>query len=64
MTADEIEQAIPDGLLKCTPIHTGSVREALRKADEHSKANSVILVTGSLYLVGEVKKLLSTRQAF
>ena len=40
-------------------INTGSVGEALEKAYELSRPDALILVTGSLYLVGEAQKLLT-----
>jgi dihydrofolate synthase/folylpolyglutamate synthase len=40
-------------------IKTSSMSEALEKAVELSKPDSVILVTGSLYLVGEAQQLLA-----
>ena len=40
-------------------INTGSVGEALEKANELSRPDALILVTGSLYLVGEAQKLLT-----
>jgi dihydrofolate synthase/folylpolyglutamate synthase len=40
-------------------LETESVAEALQKAAEVSKPDSIILVTGSLYLIGEAKKILN-----
>jgi dihydrofolate synthase/folylpolyglutamate synthase len=40
-------------------IRTESVDDALKKADELFEPGSLILVTGSLYLVGEAQKILS-----
>lgn len=39
-------------------IKTGSVVEALKSASDRSEPDSVILITGSLYLVGEAQQLL------
>jgi len=36
-----------------------SVAEALRRAEMVSKPDSIILITGSLYLVGEAQQLLN-----
>jgi len=55
----------PDGLLAQAPasidrskvVETENVADALEKAREVTPAGGMILVTGSLYLVGEVKKL-------
>jgi len=42
-------------------VTTSSVAEALTKADTVSSKDSIILVTGSLYLVGETKQLLQRK---
>jgi len=55
----------PDGLLAQAPasidrskvVETENVADALEKAREVTPPGGMILVTGSLYLVGEVKKL-------
>jgi dihydrofolate synthase / folylpolyglutamate synthase len=58
MTAGEIVAAIPDLIDKNKRYETANVAEALKKANEVVDENGLIVVTGSLYLIGEVKKLL------
>ena len=43
-------------------VKTWSVGEAIEKAKESSPKDGVIVVTGSLYLVGEVKRILTRRE--
>jgi dihydrofolate synthase/folylpolyglutamate synthase len=59
MTAGEIIDAVPASLDATNILSTGSVREALEKANEVTGEDGVILVTGSLYLVGEAKRVLT-----
>lgn len=56
--ADEIAGAIPEGIDRSRVVMTRSVGDGLEKAVELSSAESIILVTGSLYLVGEAQKIL------
>lgn len=59
MTADEIMQFVTPTPAATNVFLTGSVGEGLSKADEVTSANGLIVVTGSLYLVGEAKKTLT-----
>lgn len=57
MTAVELRDLVPAAV---GPLHlTDTVREALDLAVEITAAGGLILVTGSLYLVGEAKKILN-----
>jgi dihydrofolate synthase/folylpolyglutamate synthase len=56
MSADELAGAVPDGM---DAVRTANVREAIETARAFAGDEGLILVTGSLYLVGEVKKLIS-----
>jgi len=58
MTATGVAELLPANVDQGRLIITGDVEEALRKAREVSNSNHLIVVTGSLYLVGEVKRLL------
>jgi dihydrofolate synthase/folylpolyglutamate synthase len=44
--------------------HAANARDAVLQAESIAFEDTVILVTGSLYLVGEVKELLENRRAF
>lgn len=56
---DELLKTVPESLPLATRVFLADKPEAaLAKAIEISSENDLILVTGSLYLVGEVKKLL------
>jgi len=58
MTAEELAEFTPEAVGR-TKIHlTRSVREALEKANEVSSGDSIFLVTGSLYLVGQIRGVL------
>ena len=59
MSAAEIAEQLPDGFDRSKIILTNSTDEALKKATEVSSDGDVIVVTGSLYLVGEAKRLLT-----
>ena len=75
--ADKIIFTVPDNprslatedLLKFTPenlcreniFQTKNVKDAIKKAREISTKNDLILVTGSLYLVGEAQKILNNK---
>ncbi|CAN5447641.1 folylpolyglutamate synthase/dihydrofolate synthase family protein [soil metagenome] len=58
MSATEVAEQLPTTLDRSRVILTSNVREAIQKAREVSSGDHLILVTGSLYLVGEVKRLL------
>ncbi len=59
MTADEIAEFIPAEFDRARCFMTPSVGAALAKAVEIAGAESIILITGSLYLVGEAKRILN-----
>lgn len=59
MSADELATFAPAGIGTDRLIKSDNVAEAIEKARELTTQDGVILVTGSLYLVGEVKKLLN-----
>ena len=58
MTAHELATVAPASVNANRIFKTMSVVEAIEKAHEVTPQAGLILVTGSLYLVGEVKKLL------
>jgi dihydrofolate synthase/folylpolyglutamate synthase len=60
MTASELRGSVPIELKRDRVILTDSVEEALTRAEMVSN-NSLILITGSLYLVGEAQKILKAR---
>jgi dihydrofolate synthase/folylpolyglutamate synthase len=59
MTAKDIAARLPDTFDKETVTITATVEEALQIAQEVAGRDGLILVTGSLYLVGEAKKILN-----
>ncbi len=59
MSADEIMPFVPDGIDAKQISLTDTVEQALLKANELTFENDIILVTGSLYLIGEAKKILN-----
>lgn len=61
MTADELAAAAPTSVNADRIFRTISVDEAMEKAGDATPQGGLILVTGSLYLVGEVKKLLQMK---
>ena len=56
MSAAEIISQIPEDLLPKQTILTDNVDEALKKAADVTSEGGLILITGSLYLVGQAKK--------
>ena len=58
-SAAEIVEQLPNGFDRSTFILTNSTEEALKKAREVSDDGDAIVVTGSLYLVGEARQLLT-----
>ncbi len=58
MTADELVNFVPESIDAGTIFKTENVADATAKAKEITSQDGLILVTGSLYLVGEVKKIL------
>lgn len=61
MSAGEIAAVSRDLVYHDRFFLTESVAEAIKKAEEISGEDSIILVTGSLYLVGEAKRILSSQ---
>lgn len=59
ISAGELATFAPVGIGTDRLIKSDKVAEAIEKAKELTTQDGVILVTGSLYLVGEVKKLLN-----
>jgi dihydrofolate synthase/folylpolyglutamate synthase len=59
ITADEILNLTSLTFENAKIIKTDTVSEAIEKAVAISPPDGVIVVTGSLYLVGEVKKVLN-----
>ncbi len=63
MTADELRPHLPASISRDNVHSTDSVDHALRTARELTPRNGIILVTGSLYLVGEVRGKLEARSS-
>jgi len=61
-SADELEAIANRHAVGTDIIKTTSVAEALAKAKAASKKRGLILITGSLYLVGEARRLLAEMQ--
>ena len=61
MTVEAIATAIPNTIYSGKVHLAASVGEALTSANELTEEDGLIVVTGSLYLVGEVKKLLKSQ---
>ncbi|MEP7212441.1 MAG: folylpolyglutamate synthase/dihydrofolate synthase family protein [Acidobacteriota bacterium] len=59
--ADQLAAFSPKSVPANEIIKTDTVSEALRIAEILSSDNKIILVTGSLYLVGEAKRILDTQ---
>ncbi|MGD9629781.1 MAG: folylpolyglutamate synthase/dihydrofolate synthase family protein [Pyrinomonadaceae bacterium] len=59
MAADDLAEFAPASAAAGGILKTDTVAEAMEKAREITPPNGLIVVTGSLYLVGEVKKLLN-----
>ena len=59
MTADELAGIASNHVDRDRCFLTQTVTEAIGKADEIADADSIILITGSLYLVGEAKRILN-----
>ena len=58
-TAEELSDAKPESFHEETIVKTETVAEAIAKAKALTPANGIIVVAGSLYLVGEVRGLLN-----
>jgi dihydrofolate synthase / folylpolyglutamate synthase len=63
MSAGELASFAPETIDADKIVLANSAREAIETAQDLSSKNSIILVAGSLYLVGEVKKLLNNLNA-
>jgi len=61
MTQEELTELLPSEICNDRLTKTRSVPEAIRLAQEVSPGDGIILITGSLYLVGEAREIL-TRQ--
>ncbi len=61
MTAAEMSELVPMGFNLQNVIRTETVAEAIEKATEVRPVDGIILVTGSLYLIGEVKRILRSQ---
>ena len=59
LSAEEIVTFVPNTIDRTNILLTDTVEQALAKANEIMPENGLILVTGSLYLVGEAKKILN-----
>ncbi len=59
LKAEEILLFIPTDIERSNIVLTDSVEPAIEKALEITPENGLIVVTGSLYLVGEAKKILN-----
>jgi len=57
----ELLEKLPSSLSKEKTFATDHVQKAITIAREITPADGIILVTGSLYLVGEVKRILSSQ---
>ena len=58
---DMLKHAVPDSLDQGKVSCASSVNDAFRIAKEVTPADGLICVTGSLYLIGEVRQLLGQR---
>ena len=61
MSAEELSKFLPPEFNKEKVFLTENVAGAIEKAREVSSKNYLILVTGSLYLVGEARKILNNK---
>lgn len=64
MSAGELSKLVPADFDVRNVFMTETVADALKKADKLTANDGIILVTGSLYLIGEVKKLLTEKSGF
>ncbi len=62
-TPEEIERAVPPGIESSRITLEPSTANALRIARAATPPNGLILITGSLYLVGEIKRTLREQSA-
>lgn len=63
MDVDKLMECLPADVDRTKAYKTNSVVDAIAKARTELPADGVILVTGSLYLVGEVKKIIEQAAA-
>lgn len=61
LTSEEFFEQIPANISRSGIFITGGVSDALDIAATVTPNDGIILVTGSLYLIGEVKRLISSR---
>lgn len=61
MRAEDLLQFVPDGFDRDRVFVTPSAAAAIEKAREVSDKQDAILVTGSLYLVGEVRRMVTSK---
>ncbi|HLL72824.1 MAG TPA: folylpolyglutamate synthase/dihydrofolate synthase family protein [Pyrinomonadaceae bacterium] len=61
LAASHVFNNSSDGINNNSPTLAGSPAEALRVAEELTPADGVVCITGSLYLVGEVKSVIERR---
>ena len=59
LTAEQIAEFVPDNYDRERIVRTETVADAIKNAVDVVEENGIILVTGSLYLVGDVKKILN-----
>ncbi|MEO5858571.1 MAG: folylpolyglutamate synthase/dihydrofolate synthase family protein [Pyrinomonadaceae bacterium] len=59
MSSDELAEFVPAAIDADRIVKTDTVQEAIERARDITRPDGLIVVTGSLYLVGEVKKLLN-----
>ena len=64
MPADELLSFVPKTIDQTRVFLTDTVEQGLIKADQLVAENGLILITGSLYLVGEAKKILNENMEF
>jgi dihydrofolate synthase/folylpolyglutamate synthase len=61
LSTDELLKVVPAGFDPDSVFLTANSSEAIAAADQVSGRDDLIVVTGSLYLVGEVRKMLTAR---
>jgi dihydrofolate synthase/folylpolyglutamate synthase len=59
--ADELLQAVPGSFDAVKIVKTKTAAEAIEMARANTPEEGVVVVTGSLYLVGEVRGLLNNK---
>jgi dihydrofolate synthase/folylpolyglutamate synthase len=59
----DLKAALPPDLNRTKIYESSSVRKALQIAGEITEADGLILITGSLYLVGAAQQILQTETA-